>query len=98
MGPRRTRDRWKPLTGVDERGFIVAYRLTKIRVDDAGVVGELLSQIGGEVERFTADGAHDKTAVYEALVERDAKITVPPTKKPGSQRRTRAQRVNETRP
>ncbi len=66
--------------GIDERGFIVAHCLTESRVDDASVVPDLLSQVGGAIDRFTADGAYDKTAVYEALVERGARIVVPPTR------------------
>ncbi len=79
-GTKGTRD-WRKLhVGVDERGFIVAHHLTESRVDDASVVGELLSQVSDEVERFTADGAYDKTAVYDLLTERGAAIVVPPTK------------------
>ncbi|MFP8878843.1 MAG: IS5 family transposase [Myxococcota bacterium] len=79
-GTRGTRD-WRKLhVGVDGRGYIVAHCLTESRVDDASVVGHLLSQISGEVERFTADGAYDKTMVYESLVERGGELVVPPTK------------------
>ena len=97
-GTQRTRD-WRKLhIGVDGRGFIVAHRLTGSRVDDAGVVGELLSQFSDQVERFTADGAYDKTAVYESLVERGAEIVVPPTNKARiSKKNTSAARArNET--
>ncbi len=66
-GTRGTRDWQKLHAGVDGRGFIVAHCLTESRVDDASVVPDLLSQVSGVIERFTADGAYDKTAVYEAL-------------------------------
>ena len=79
-GTKGTRD-WRKLhIGVDGRGFIVAHRLTGSRVDDAGVVGELLSQFSDQVERFTADGAYDKTAVYDLVTARGADVVVPPTK------------------
>ncbi len=54
--------------------------MTESRVDDASVILDLLSQVSGAIERFTADGAYDKTAVYESLIERGARIVVPPTK------------------
>ncbi len=80
-GTRGTRD-WRKLhVGVDGRGFIVAHGMTESRVDDASVVPNLLSQVSGAIERFTADGAYDKTAVYEALIERKARIVIPPTRK-----------------
>ena len=79
-GTRGTRD-WRKLhVGVDGRGFIVAHGMTESRVDDASVIADLLSQVSGSIERFTADGAYDKTAVYEALTERGARVVVPPTK------------------
>ena len=55
--------------------------MTESRVDDASVIPDILSQVSGAIERFTADGAYDKTAVYEALIERGARIVVPPTRK-----------------
>ena len=79
-GMKGTRD-WRKLhVGVDERGFIVAHCLTESRADDPRVVSALLSQVSDEVERFTADGAYDKTAVYETLVERGESVVVPPKK------------------
>ncbi len=41
---------------------------------------ELLRQVKGRIERFTADGAYDKTAVYDLLTARRAEVVVPPTK------------------
>ena len=90
---------WRQLhIGVDEHGFIIAHCLTESRVDDASFVLELLSQVSGEIERFIADGAYDKTAVYESLVERGAEIVVPPTSKARiSKKNTSAARArNET--
>ncbi len=80
-GTRGTRD-WRKLhVGVDGRGFIVAHCMTESKVDDASAVPDLLSQVSGAVKRFIADGAYDKTAVYESVVERRARIIVPPTRK-----------------
>ena len=80
-GTRGTRE-WRKLhIGVDERGFIVAHCLTESRVDDAGAVPNLLGQVGGAIDRFTADGAYDKLAVYEAVITRRATVVVPPTRK-----------------
>ncbi len=79
-GTKRTRD-WRKLhVGVEKRGFIVAHCLTESRVDDASVVTKLLSQWSDSIDRFTADGAYDKTAVYDLLTERGAEVVVPPTK------------------
>jgi IS5 family transposase len=78
-GTRGTRE-WRKLhVGVDGHGFIVAHSVTESQVDDASVVPDLLSQVG-EIDGFTADGAYDKTAVYDLLTARGAKIVVPPTK------------------
>ncbi len=72
--------------------------MTESRVDDASVVPDLLSQVSGVIERFTTDGAYDKTAVYEALIETGARIVVPPTRKARiSKKNTSAARArNET--
>ncbi len=79
-GTKGTRD-WRKLhVGVDERGFIIAHGMTESRVDDASVVPDLLKQVDGSIERFTADGAYDKAAVYDLLTERGAEVVVPPTK------------------
>ncbi|MGE4609664.1 MAG: IS5 family transposase [Myxococcota bacterium] len=79
-GVRGTRE-WRKLhIGVDEDGFIVAQCLTESRVDDASVVSDLLSQWSGGVDRFTADGAYDKTAVFHLLAEKGVEIVVPPAK------------------
>ena len=79
-GTKRTRHRRRLHTGVDERGFIVAHCLTGRGVEDASVVGDLPSQISGEVERLTADGVHDRTTVHGLLTARAAEVVVPPEK------------------
>ena len=103
-GTRGTRD-WRKLhVGVDGRGYIVAHCLTESRVDDASVVGHLLSQISGEVERFTADGAYDKTIVYDLLTKTGAEGGCRPTDQEGPdlkerhERSTRAKRDRRSRP
>ncbi len=79
-GTRSTRE-WRKLhVGVNEHGFIVAQCLTENRVDDASVVPELLRQVKGRIGRFIADGAYDKTAVYNLLTARRTEVVVPPTK------------------
>ena len=79
-GTQWTRD-WRKLhIGVDGRGLIVAHRLTESRADDASAVGELPGRFSDQVERFTADGAYDKTAVYDLVTARGADVVVPPTK------------------
>ena len=79
--PRGTRG-WRKLhVGVDGRGYIVAHCLTESRVDDASVVPDLLSQLKKRIKRFIADGAYDKTIVYDLLTKRGAEVVVPPTRK-----------------
>ena len=97
-GTRGTRD-WRKLhIGVDGQGFIVAHDMTESRIDDPGIVPELLNQIGCEIECFTADGAYDKMAVYESLLASGTRIVVPPTRKARiSKKKTSAARArNET--
>ncbi len=72
---------WRKLhLGVDDSGNIVAETLTNSATDDATMVNALLNQIEGGIERFTADGAYDKSAVYEAVTSRGATVVVPPSK------------------
>ncbi len=97
-GTKGTRD-WRKLhVGVDERGFIVAQCLTESREDDASVVPDLLGQVSRAIGSFTADGAYDKTGIYKALIERGARIVVPPSRKARiSKKNTSAARArNET--
>ncbi|MFT5432468.1 MAG: hypothetical protein ACI9OJ_003167, partial [Myxococcota bacterium] len=54
---------------VDGEGFIVASELTESGVDDASVGGALIDRIDSAIDRFTADGAYDTRAIYEALLE-----------------------------
>ncbi len=40
-----------------------------------------MEQVEEKIDRFTADGAYDKTAIYEILTEKGVKVIVPPTRK-----------------
>ncbi len=79
-GGRKSRE-WRKLhLGVNESGFIVAHALTESGADDASIVSELLNQLSDPVECFTADGAYDRSAVYEALTGLAARVVVPPAR------------------
>ena len=72
---------WRKLhLGVDETGVIVAVELTDNATDDACVVPDLLSQVEGDIDRFSADAAYDKWLVYSAVTARGATVVVPPSK------------------
>ncbi len=59
---------WRKLhLGVDGDGFIVASNLTESSVDDSSVGVTLLKESHVRIARFTADGAYDTRAIYEAL-------------------------------
>ena len=79
-GGRRRRG-WRKLhLGVDGSGAIVAQVLTDGRVDDAATVPDLLKQLDGGIDTFTADTAYDARAVYAAAKKRGARAVIPPTK------------------
>ena len=52
---------------MDAQGFIVASELTDSGVDDASAGVGMIERIEATVDRFTADGAYDTRAIYEAL-------------------------------
>ncbi|MBW2459376.1 MAG: transposase, partial [Deltaproteobacteria bacterium] len=59
---------WRKLhLGVDSDGFIVASALTDSGVDDSSVGVTMVKENEASIGRFTADGAYDTTASYEAL-------------------------------
>jgi IS5 family transposase len=69
---------WKKLhLGVDRFGVIIAEVLTDGNADDARTALGLMDEMG-DVASFTADAAYDTTAIYNAAVERGAKVIVPP--------------------
>ena len=66
--PANKRRCWRKLhLGVDAGGFIVASELTESGVDDGSVGATMIRGQGAGIERFTADGAYDTRAIYEAL-------------------------------
>jgi hypothetical protein len=73
---------WRKLhLGVDGDGFVVVSRLTESGGDDALVGVEMIEQFEGPIARFTADGAYDRTRVYEVLAAQrgpDVEIVIPP--------------------
>ncbi len=78
------RRKWRKLhLGIDGDGFIVASKLTESSVDDSSVGVALLKKSKARIARFTADGAYDTRAVYQALAA-DALpgvvIVIPPRK------------------
>ena len=76
------RRRWRKLhLGVEDGGFIAASELTASSADDASVGVTMIEQSEAAIARFTADGAYDTRAIYEALAasgEADITIVVPP--------------------
>ena len=75
---------WRKLhLGVDADGFIVASELTDSGTDDAIIGAAMIKEIEATIERFTADGAYDTRAIYEALTaacEPGVTIVIPPRK------------------
>jgi hypothetical protein len=75
---------WRKLhIGIDAgSGEIVAFDLTDKDVDDASHVPALLDQLTKTPASFTADGAYDRAATYDAVLARNpsAHFIVPPCK------------------
>ena len=75
---------WRKLhLGVDGDGFIVASQLTDSSVDDGSVGVAMIERIEARIGRFTADGAYDTRAIYEALAAAggfNPTIVIPPRK------------------
>ena len=74
---------WRKLhVAVDENHYIQGSTLTDKFVHDDEVVEEVLEQISGNVDHFTADGAYDETPVYNQLQQHSpsADIVIPPAK------------------
>ena len=72
---------WRKLhIAVDNKHIIHGTELTDRFVSDDQVVNELINQIEHEVNQFTADGAYDKSPVYEAISNKftEADIIIPP--------------------
>jgi hypothetical protein len=72
---------WKKLhLGVDGDGVIVGQQLTDARADDGNVGVDLVGRVPGKIRRVTGDGAYDSRALYDAAIDRGAKVVVPPVK------------------
>ena len=76
------RRRWRKLhLALDGDGFIVASMLNESTSDDAATGVELPGGLGATIDRFTADGAYDSRALYEAVSavgSPDLTIVIPP--------------------
>jgi hypothetical protein len=60
---------WKKLhLGVDRSGLIVAEVLTGGNADDAKTGVNLIDDVEGDIESFTADAAYDTTAIYDSAL------------------------------
>lgn len=73
---------WRKLhIAVDTDHIIHACMLTDRFISDDSVVPDLLEQINVAAEQVTADGAFDKTPVYNAIAEKfaDVEIVIPPS-------------------
>jgi hypothetical protein len=68
---------------VDAQGFVVASALTDSGQDDATEGVRMIGGLDRAIGRFTADGAYDTRAVYEALAPAGGEpctIVIPPRK------------------
>jgi hypothetical protein len=78
----RSRRSWRKLhLAVDANsGEIIAQRLTDQDPDDPSQVEPLLSQIDGEIDQFTADGAYDGKPTYRFVLQHSAtaNVIIPP--------------------
>jgi hypothetical protein len=80
---KRRRKRWKKLhIGVDEKGRILASKVTNGHEHDSSQVPSLLAQVDREIDRFVGDRTYDQEGVYEAvnLHSPEAEVVVPPRK------------------
>ena len=66
---------------IDEATAIIEGCVTTTNgVDDAAMVGPLLEQVSGKINKMAADGAYDKRKVYKQLSELKIKPIIPPRK------------------
>jgi hypothetical protein len=91
---------WRKLhIGIDgDSGEIVAFDLTNKDVDDASHVEALLDQLAEAPASFMADGAYDRSAVFDAVLTRNpnARFIVPPCKGPCPGQSWQSLRPSET--
>ena len=72
---------WRKLhVGVNENHYIEACTLTDRFHSDEYQVDPLLDQIERDIDHLTADGAYDKSSVYDAISAHspDAEVVIPP--------------------
>lgn len=78
----RSRRNWRKFhLAVDAKsGEIIAQRLIDQDTDDPSQVEPLLSQIDGEIDQFTADGAYDGKPTYRSVLQHSAtaSLVIPP--------------------
>jgi hypothetical protein len=78
----KSRRNWRKLhLAVDANsGEIIAHKLTDQNTDDPSQVAPLLSQIDGEIDQFTADGAYDGKPTYCTVLQHSstANVVIPP--------------------
>jgi hypothetical protein len=80
QGARSCRDWCKFHLAVDANsGEIIAHQLTEQDTDDPSQVEPLLSQIDGEIDQFTVDGAYDGKPTYRSVLQHSgtASIVIP---------------------
>ena len=88
---------WRKLhLGVDGAGVIVVQCLTRTCTDDAATAIDLIAALDGDLVTFTADGAYDRSAVYDAGGARGARVVIPPSTTATSSRRPRSARALAT--
>ena len=74
---------WKKLhLGVDEKGWILASKITDGHYQDPTQVPGLLGQVARPIRQFVADGIYDRESVYLAVEQHSpgATVIVPPRK------------------
>lgn len=73
---------WRKLhLAVDpDTNFIHACELTENDVDDASQVEGLLDAVAAPVDKFSGDGAYDKSKVWDIMEERGIEGVIPPRK------------------
>ena len=76
---------WRKLhLGVDETTKeIVVVDLTTSNLHDGRHLPELLEHTPGEIDQVSADKAYDSRSCYEAILDRQAKPTIPPRRRAG---------------
>ncbi|PKL74165.1 MAG: IS5/IS1182 family transposase, partial [Candidatus Melainabacteria bacterium HGW-Melainabacteria-1] len=77
VGKRRT---WRKIhLAVDETAKdIIGIEVTTADWHDSEIFPDLLAQVEGNVTQVSADGAYDTKGTHAAIIEREAKATIPP--------------------